>query len=445
MQYQYDVIIVGGGPGGCAAAKKLGKAGKKVALVSKELGGECLNYGCIPTKIYLWTADLFEKIAGANAAGIDNCDPRLNWQRMKQRRAEIVAKLKKNLKWTLENAKVEIFEGIGELQDPHTVQIKTSGNAETLTAEHIILATGSEPNFPPVFASNNLPENLKNRVLNNHQILDLPEIPKTLLVIGGGVIGVEFASIFAALGTKVTISERGERLLGPLDADISAEIERVFARKNINILKNASVTPKDAENYDQTLIAMGRKPALNAISMGKLNIRIAERGIATNEYMQTNIPHVFAIGDIAGKRFLAYIAEAEGNIAADFILGNKPQPIQYETVPSTIFSLPEIGTVGLTENQVKEKGVEYVVGKANYSANAKALIMGTRDGFAKIIADKKSGKILGIHIVGEKASELIGEAALAISASLTMKDFSKNLHSHPVLNEILKEACEQLL
>lgn len=415
---EFEIIIIGGGPGGVKAAKMLATAGKKVALVSDDLGGECLNYGCIPTKTYLWTAELFEKISQAANFGIDVSGAKLNWQRMKERRTDVVAKLKKNLKWGLERAGVTIIEGHGELVDSHTIKITdlqaTSYNIQT---NFIILATGSTAVFPPGFEPSE-------KILSNHEILDLAEIPKTLLIIGGGAVGVEFASVFAVLGTKVTIAEAADRLLPQEDSDVSAELERVFLRKGIEILKNKRVEPAETQNFEKVLVAIGRKSMLSPFEKAS---------------------NIFVIGDALGKAMLAYTAEREGEIAALQILGKNPAPIKYETVPNTIFCLPEIASVGLTEDEAKKRGIDYAVGKGLASANSKALILGSRDGFAKIIAEKSSHKILGIHIIGEKASELIAEASLAITVSMTLETFAENFHSHPILGEILKEAAETCL
>lgn len=414
----FDVVVIGGGPGGCKAAKMLATAGKKVALVSDDLGGECLNYGCIPTKTYLWTAELFEKISQAASFGIDIENAKLNWQRTKERRTEVVSKLKKNLKFGLERAGVTIIEGRGELKDAHTVEItsaRTSGL--TMTTEFIILATGSTAVFPPGFEPNE-------KILSNHEILDLPEVPKTLLIIGGGAVGVEFASVFAALGTKVTIAEAANCLLPQEDSDVSAELERVFLRKGIEILKNKRAAPAETQNFEKVLVAIGRKSMLPPFKKAS---------------------NIFVIGDALGRAMLAYTAEREGEIAALQILGKNPTPIKYETIPNAIFCLPEVASVGLTEDEAKKRGIDYGVGKGLVSANSKALIRGSRDGFAKIITEKSSHKILGIHIISEKASELIAEASLALTANMTLETFTENLHSHPILGEILKEAAETCL
>lgn len=410
----YHTIILGAGPGGTAAAKVLARAGKKVALVSDDLGGECLNYGCIPTKTYLWTAELFEKISQAATFGIDVNDAKINWGRMKERRKEVVAKLKKNLQWSLERAGVEIIEGRGEIKNTCTIEIaSTAKSGLAMTAEFIIIATGSKTNFPPGFEPSN-------RILGSREILDLPEIPKSLLIIGGGAVGVEFASVFSVLCAKVTIAEAADRLLPAEDSEISAELEKVFARKGIEILKNKRVQPAETQTFEKTLVAVGRKPVLPAFEKS---------------------PNIFVIGDALGKAMLAYSAEREGEIAALQILGKNPPALRYETVPNTIFCSPEVASVGITEDETKKRGINYAVGKGLSSANSKALILGSRDGFAKIIAEKSTGKILGVHIIGEKASELIAEASLALAANMTLQTFAENIHSHPILGEILKEAC----
>ncbi len=439
VMYPSDVIIIGGGPGGTRAAKRLALAGKKVVLIADDIGGECLNFGCIPTKTYLWTAELFEKISNAATFGIDVGAPQLNWQKMKARQTDVVSKLKKGLRFITEKAGAKILEGRGELQDAHTVKFtSTSGAVETLQAEFIILATGSSAFLPEGFSVNN-------KVVTNREILDLPEVPKTLLVVGSGAVGVEFASIFHVLGSKVTVAEMHDRLLLTEDHDVSAEMERLFLRRGIEILKNTKIGPEQAENYDVVLVATGRKPQIDGIGLEAAGVTYEKRGVTTNDTMQTNVPNIFAIGDLAGKALLAYTAEREADIAAETILGQKSEPLNYSVVANTIFSLPEVSSVGLTEAKAKEKNIPYIVGKGAASTNAKALILGSRDGFAKIIAEKSSHKILGIHMIGERVTELVAEASLAISMDMTLENFSRNIHSHPILGEIIKDACEAAL
>lgn len=431
----YDIIVIGGGPGGSRASKILAQAGKKTCLITKELGGECLNYGCIPTKAYLWIAELFEKVGLANISGIEVSDVKINWQRMKERKTEIVNKLQKNLAFSLEHAGVKIIKGEAKLKDAHTVIVISDGQNLELKAEYFILATGAEINMPPGFE-------LNDKILSNHGILNLPEIPKNLLIMGGGAVGVEFASIFSTFGAQVTIAERSNGLLSREDPEIGAELEKIFARKNIKVLKNTGITPKQTRDYEKTLVAIGRKPSLSSLNLDVAGVQYNKTEIPTNDFMQTNIPNIFAVGDVAGKALLAYIADREGEIAAKFILGLNPKPLNYDLIPNTIFCIPEIGSVGINENEAKQKNINYVAGKGLFSANSKALILSSRDGFAKIIADKISHKILGIHIIGEKASELISEATLSLMTDMTLETFSQNIYGHPILGEVLKDAAD---
>ncbi|MFA6520886.1 MAG: dihydrolipoyl dehydrogenase [Candidatus Gracilibacteria bacterium] len=434
---KFDVIVLGGGPGGTAAAKTLALGGKSVAVVSDELGGECVNYGCIPTKIFLRTAELVEKFAAAAEFGVEVGEAKINWEKVKERKNKITEKLRKNLTWSLEKAGVKIFAGRGEFVDANTISVTAAaGVVHTLSAKNIIVATGSKAIFLP-----SIPKT--ENVLGTHEILDLAEIPKTLLIIGGGVTGVEFASMFAAFGTKVTIAEYGSRLLMRADSEISVELERIFARKGIEILKNNSFKPEDIGNYEKVLSATGRQAVVAGFGLEKIGVKVG-RYIETNDLMATNLPHIFAIGDCAGKSMLAYTAEREGTNVALQIMGKKTIALDYEKIPSAVFSLPEIAFCGLTEEEAKKRGVEYVTVKSVYSGNSKSLILNSRDGFVKILANKSSGEILGIHIIGEKASEIIAEASLAISKNMTISDLKQNLHCHPVISEVIKEALDQM-
>lgn len=431
----YDVLILGGGPGGARAADILSKAGKRVCLISNDLGGECLNYGCIPTKTFVWTADLYEKIQTAEAVGIHLGGAlQLNWDSLQKRKNEVIAKLKKNLKFRVEHNGTTICEGIGRVKDAHTVEIPQTG--QRLTGEYLILATGSSPAGIPGFE-------ISDQIVTNHGLLSLPALPKTLLVIGGGVIGVEFASLFAVFGTMVTIAEASDRLIPAEDTEVSVELSRIFTRRGIEIKTNTRMNPTDTASFEKTLLAVGRKPNISE-DVAALGMTTHPHGIQTNDAMQTSIPSVYAIGDLAGKALLAYSAEREGEVAARNILGKPTGPIRYDVLCNTIFSSPEVASVGAREQDLKAKGISYKVGRASFSANAKALIVGNRDGFAKILIDTTSEKILGVHIIGEKASELIAEASLSMSMGATFKQFSQNLHSHPILGEVLKDACEAI-
>lgn len=432
----YDAIIIGGGPGGVKAALTFAKNGKKTALVASELGGECLNYGCIPTKVCLHAAELAEKISQAETFGIDLGNVGaigINWERLKKRKNEVVAKLQRGLRFILEKEKVQILAGTGKLKNKNMVEVTTKDGTSEIRGEFIVIATGSQPVIPAGLK-------LSEKIITNRELLEISAVPKTLLIIGGGVTGVEFASLFAALGCKVAIAEMGDRLLAHADAEISAELEKIFTKKSIEILKNATVNEELLSKYEKVLISTGRKPAVDGLGLKEAGVTFTQHGASTNEFMQTNVPNIFAIGDLAGKSMLAYTADREGEIAAGASLNQNPVPINYNSIPYTVFTIPEIAWAGITEKQAVKQNLQYVTGKAAFSANSKALITGGRDGFAKIIIEKNTGKLLGIHIIGEKASELIGQASLAITLNLTLKDFYQNIQSHPVLSEIFQEA-----
>jgi len=432
----FDVIILGGGPGGAKAAQVLAKGGKKVALVSDNLGGECLNYGCIPTKTYLSATELFEKIKEFQG-GLKISEAYLDWESMKQYKNKIVEKLKKKLEWSLTQSGATLINGHGEIgENGKSVTV----GQETHTTDTLILATGSRARLLP-----NIEKSEK--VVTNYEILDLPTVPQKLLVVGGGAIGVEFASIFAALGSSITIVEMGAHLLPLEDKEVGEELRRVFERKKITVLTETKASDEHFATNDIALIAVGRSTAHSDTLIKQLNLTTNEHGkITTTDFLQTNQQHIYVIGDLAGKALLAYTAEREGEIAAQHILGKTPKPINYGAVANTIFCSPEISSVGMSEEAAKAKfGENILVGKSPYSANSKALILGVRDGFAKIVANKNTRVILGIHIIGEKATELIAEASLAVANNLTIDEYNENLHSHPILGEVVKDACSQLI
>ena len=436
----FDVLVIGSGPGGAACAKKLASHGKKVALISKEMGGECLNYGCIPTKTLLWTTELLERIKeGGATLGIDIQNVSVNWPQMQKRRADVINKLKKQLSFSVQQSGATIIEGMATLVDTHTVEVTPtnaaadSGEKQILTAENIVIATGSYARELHGFE-------WSDKNLSNKEILELQNLPASLLIIGGGVVGVEFASLFAGLGVAVTLAEAGPQLLPLADKDIAAELERIFTRKKITILKNAKITAEDAQKFEKVPVAVGRKAATESLNLDAAQVLTDAHGIVVNEFGKTANEHIFAIGDCTnGPWKLAYTAEKEGTIVADTILGISTVSLNKYAVPVTIFSLPEIGSVGQVE---KENDDSVMVGKSAYSANAKALIMAGRDGFAKVIADKQTKKILGVHLIGERAADLIAESSLAVAHGFTLEDFSLSLRSHPVLSEVLKEALE---
>lgn len=446
MSYDFDVAILGAGPGGVAAAKVLARNGRKVALIEQHLvGGECLHAGCIPSKVFLYSSELYEKIARAAVFGIETGEVRFQFSALLERKKRVVEMIYRGLTAGLEKLGVQIVKGRGILSDLHTVTVQGAADAaKQLSAENIILATGSGPAmFPGASPSN--------RILTNRTVFSLSEIPKSLLIIGSGATGCEFASFFSAVGTSVTLVERGEHILPHEDLEISSELHRLFTRRGVKILTNTSLSSVrdlgdrvecDDLSAEYALIAVGRKLNHDFGDFEKLGIEHTDRSIAVNGFLQTSQAHIYAIGDTIGKSLLAYTAEREGELASQHILGAAHMPMDYSVIPNTIFTHPEIASVGLTEEAARGIRKNVVIGKALYAANSRALIEGDRDGFVKVVGDGDSGKILGVHIIGKYATLMIDKATLIISESLTVREFLKSLHGHPVISEVLKDAVQ---
>lgn len=419
MSYDFDVAIIGGGPGGIKAAKVLAGGGKKVVLIEQHLiGGECLHYGCIPSKVFLYTSELFEKLSRISTFGIDGLEPekvRINFSSLLERKKRIVDMLHRGLCATFEKIGVEILNGKASVVDGNSVDVTLNdgaGGSRRLNVEYIIVATGSDP----ITIQNISGE-------TNRTIFDLKELPASLVIVGGGAIGSEFASFFTAVGSKVTLIERGERLLAHEDEEISAEFLKILQRKGATVLLNTSYE-SGKFSADCVLFALGRR-------------------VLKVDYPES----VFVIGDAAQKHLLAYTAEREGEIAARKILGrlilnDESRDVSHDFVfPSTLFTHPEIASVGRSSRDVPEG----IIGKAAYTSNSKALIEGDRDGFAKVVVDRASHVLFGVHIIGKHATLVIDKAALAVSEELTVEKFLRSLHGHPVVSEVLKEACEQAI
>ncbi|MEK7528297.1 MAG: dihydrolipoyl dehydrogenase [Patescibacteria group bacterium] len=466
MENKFHTIIIGGGPGGVRAAIKIARAGKKVAIVNNELGGECLNWGCIPTKTLLWVAELFERAKRAKPAGLEVDNPRLNFEQMLKRKNQVVSMLGKGVEMNLIKAGVEIVHGFGEIvggnagaQPSCLVKVTTdAGSTSTLESEYLVIATGSAPAMIPSVT-------LSDHVLDNRGILGLSEIPKSVTIVGGGVIGCEYGSLFAALGSEVTIIEHSTRLLMQEDQETSDFIQKLFARQKITVLTESTVrTIKDYNGDDavssggaeisfqnkagedvslktsKVLIAVGRQPV---IPRSSIVIETNGRGIATNEYDQSSVANIYAIGDVAGKALLAYSAELEGDRAAAHILGKPIEtPLDYSSIPNAIFSEPTISSIGVTEKTAREKYPSITIGKSSYGSNGKALIMGDRDGMVKLIFEGENKRLIGAHIIGVGAPDLIPFFSLALNQKNTLTELAKTIFPHPILAEVIKEAIE---
>jgi dihydrolipoamide dehydrogenase len=445
---KYDIIIIGAGPGGYVAAIKAAQLGAKVALIEKEaLGGVCLNIGCIPTKALIQRAKIFRNIINSEKYGIslDKKSLKADWPAIVKRKDEIVKRLTGGVGMLLSRNGVEVIKGEAKVLDPNHVEV----NGEILEAKNLILATGASPIVPPIPGVKEAYE--AGIIVTSKELLSLENLPEKLVIIGGGVIGVEFATIFGTFGTQVTIIEKLDRILMNVDDDARNLILKILKRNNIEIITEATVTAvnesevsyeKDGKTISvsaqKILMSVGMRP--NTKAFEHLNLSTERGAIITNERLQTSIPNVYAIGDLNGKMMLAHVASHEGIVAVENIMG-KNSTVDYSKMPSGIYGFPEIAMVGLTETQAQEQGYDYQVGRFPFSALGKALADGETDGFVKIIADKKYGEIIGVHIVAENAMEMISEGSITMELEGTTSEISNTVHPHPSLSEAFMEAA----
>ena len=451
----YDLVIIGSGPGGYSAAVRAGQYGLKTAIIEKDpkLGGTCLHVGCIPTKALLHSAEVWDYFIHSEEQGISCDNPILNYPAVLNRKNDIVSKHAKGVEFLMKKNKVEVIKGFGTLKGGGQIEVRSNDSVRTIEAKNIIIATGSEARMLPGLTPD--PAYL----LTNVEILSMGMVPKSLAIIGAGAVGVEFASIFARFGTKVTVLEMLPRLVPVEDEDVSKELLRCFKKAGIrcetgakaeNIRRTAagvalSVTlangQKEELETEKLLIAVGRKP--NTENIGLVNTRVElDRGFIKVDSMQrTSEPGVYAIGDVvAGTPQLAHVATMEGMVAVGHMAGKNVKPINKNRIPGATYTEPGIGSVGLTEAQAKAAGHDVKVGKFPFSGNSKASILGHHEGFVKIVSDAKYGEILGGHIIGPHAYELIAEVVAAMESEATVETMVETIHAHPTLYEAVGEA-----
>ena len=456
----YDVAIVGGGPAGYTAAIRAGQYGLKTALIEKDpkLGGTCLHVGCIPTKSLLFNAEIYDHLKHAEDYGIEGLGQgKLNWKKILDRKTQIVTKHVKGLDFLMRKNKVTVIPGFGELTGPardgvHSVRVSQDGKSDTVKAKNIVLATGSSARMLPGLQAGG-------NVLTNIEILSIESIPKSLIVIGAGAVGVEFASIFRSFGSEITLVEYLPRVVPVEDEDVSKELNRVFKKRGIDVHAGAKVEKVDAtkagvkvtfiasdgkqvvKEAEKVLVAVGRAPRTEGIGLENTKIKPDRGFIKVNEYMQTDEPGVYAIGDIvAGLPQLAHVGAMAGMVIAAKIAGKYARPVRRDRVPACTYTEPQIGSVGLTEAQAKEKGLQVKVGKFPFTANSKASIVDSHEGFIKVVAGAKYGEILGVHIIGPQATELIAEAVTALELEATVEEMMFTIHAHPTLSEAMLDA-----
>jgi dihydrolipoamide dehydrogenase len=450
----YDLVVVGSGPGGYTAAIRAGQYGLKTAILEKDpyLGGTCLHVGCIPSKALLHAAELWDYVQHGEDYGITAENPKLDLPKIIKRKDGIVQKHARGIEMLMKKSKVEWIKGRGKLKGARKIEVTSEGSTKTIETKSVIIATGSEARMLPGLKPDD-------RILTNIEILKNTEVPKTLGVIGAGAVGVEFASMFARYGSKVTIFEMLPRLVPVEDADISKELEKAFKKQGIRCETGARVEKvqrtkdgvkltatlgngkEESFEFEKLLVGIGRKPNTEDIGLDTIQCEVEKDYIKTDGYMRTGEAGVYAIGDIvAGLPWLAHAASAEGLIAVAHIAGKPVQPIRKERIPGVTFTEPGIGSVGLTEAQAREQGHKVKVGRFPFVGNSKASILGHHEGFIKVVADEKFGEILGVHIIGPHGYELIGEAVAAMEAEATVETLMQTVHAHPTLYEAMGDA-----
>ena len=448
----YDVGIIGGGPGGYVAAIKAAQLDGTVCLIEKgEWGGTCLNRGCIPTKTLFAVANLATQIQDASAFGVHvSGEATIDYTQVLTHKTSVIQQLEGGIAKLLKANGVDVLKGTAQLTDRNTIVVnKPDGTTEQVHAKNVIIATGSEPAEPPIFEID------EEQVLTTTGILNLTELPESLLIVGGGVSGCEFASIFNALGCRVTILELLPTILATEDIQVIRHIQLFMKRKGITIHTGAKLTHVKKSDEQVTavlesgeeltaqkmLVSIGRRYNTERIGLEKVGVRTEGGKIVVDAQMRTNVQGIYSVGDVASRYLLAHVASAEGKVAAQNCLGDSVE-MDYQVIPWCIFTLPEIGHAGMTEKEATAEGYEVKIGRFPYAASGKALGLRETDGFVKTVADADSGDILGVHIVGAHASTLIHEAAVALRLGATAKDIAHTVHAHPTLSEMIMESAE---
>lgn len=459
QQQQADVVVLGAGPAGYVCAIRLAQLGRKVTVVEREnVGGVCLNVGCIPSKALIYASSLYDKLSHLDEMGISVTGRKLDMPKLIRWKEGVVSKLTGGVAQLLKANGCTVLTGNAKFTGPKTLEIKSSSGGPTtnLTFNQLVVAAGSRPSRLPGFEVDN------KQILDSTGALALKEVPKTMLCIGGGYIGLELGTVYAKLGSKVTVVEAGPGLLGGVDPDLTKVVARRLEKSGVKIhlktavkgckpgKKGVEVIVNDGgkdrtENFDAVLVTIGRTPNSDQLDLARAGIKTDAKGfIVVDAQRRTNLPHIYAIGDIAGQPMLAHKGSKEGIVAAEAIAGKKTV---YDVVamPAVIFTDPEVATVGLTEAEAKAKGIQVQVGQFPFGANGRALSVGEPEGFVKMIGDARTGRLLGVHIVGAEASNLISEAALALEMGAHVEDLALTVHAHPTLPETLMEAAEATL
>jgi len=455
VDHDYDVVVVGAGPGGYVAAISAAQRGARVCLIEKEdLGGVCTNAGCIPTKILIHAAKTMQSLDRAAEFGICAGEPSLDYERLGARRDEVVKKLRGGIESLLSGKDVELMRGAASFVDERTLAIEAGGATQRVNAGKVIIATGSEPAEAP-----DVPFDHES-VLSSRDAVLMNSLPGSVLIVGGGYIGCEFAGLFSAFGVQVTLVEMMDRLLPALDQDCSREALKGLKRNGVKVLTSAAVegitkqgnrlearlSGARTATVEKALVCVGRRPVSRGLHIENAGLELAQNGSLTvNKRMQTARPHIYAVGDVNGRALLAHVASHEAVVAASHATGTLTAEMDYRRVPAVVFTWPEIACVGMTEGEANDKGCEITVKKFPFRALGRAHCTGETDGFVKMIADATTGEVLGVHIVGAEAGSLIGEAALAMQLEATAAEIAETIHPHPTMPESLKQVSEGVI
>ncbi|MBP2257010.1 dihydrolipoyl dehydrogenase [Virgibacillus alimentarius] len=455
MEQGYDVVVIGGGTGGYVSAIRASQLGLKAAVVEKgKLGGTCLHAGCIPSKALLRSAEVYANTKNGENFGVIAPEVNLDFSKVQARKEEITERLFKGVQHLMKKGKIDVYEGTGVITGEKDVSVKlNNGGEEFLAARHILLATGSRPRTLPGLDVDGT------YVMTSDEALNMEELPASILVIGGGVIGMEWASMLNDFGVKVTVLEYAKRILPAEDKDVSRELQRLMKKKGVKIITGAKVLSEtlkknhgvsiQAEHKgkekeftaDRLLVSVGRAPVTDYIGLEDTKVQIDHGFIQVNEHYQTNEANVYAIGDVIGGLQLAHVASHEGMIAVEHMAGKNPSPLDSALVAKCVYSSPEAASVGLAEDEAKEEGYEVKTGKFSFRAIGKSLVFGVPDGFVKLVVDKKTDKLLGAHMVGPHVTDMVTEAGLAQVLEATAMDIGSTIHPHPTLAEAIGEAA----
>ncbi|MCD9575520.1 dihydrolipoyl dehydrogenase [Flavobacterium soyae] len=453
----FDVVIIGSGPGGYVSAIRCAQLGFKTAIVEKynSLGGTCLNVGCIPSKALLSSSHHYAEIAHFADHGIEvSGDVKINLEKMIARKQAVVDQTVGGINYLMEKNKITVFNGLGSFVDAtHIAVAKADGTSETIEAKYTVIATGSKPSSLPFIKID------KERIITSTEALALKEVPKHLVIIGGGVIGIELGQVYLRLGAQVSVVEFMDRIIPGMDGSLSKELTKVLKKQGMkfyvshkvkSVERNGDAVVVQAENAkgetitlegDYSLVSVGRRPYTDGLNADKAGVKISDRGqVEVNDHLQTNVPNIYAIGDVVRGAMLAHKAEEEGVMVAEILAGQKPH-IDYNLIPGVVYTWPEVAAVGQTEEQLKAAGIKYKSGSFPFKALGRARASADLDGFVKILADEKTDEVLGVHMIGARTADLIAEAVTAMEFKASAEDISRMSHAHPTFAEAVKEAA----